>query len=63
MPWTKPSMDPAWNTTIPKAASSTSGIGDDQTGKQFKEEVEKELKEKVGIKAKCGTHEYAWRDG
>lgn len=43
--------------------ASWSGVGDDQTGKQFKEQVEKELNEKLGIKAKCGTHEYAWRNG
>ena len=43
--------------------TSWSSVGEDQTGKQFKEQVEEELKKKLGITVKCGTHEYAWRDG
>ena len=41
---------------------SWSSVKDDQTGKQFKEEVEAELK-KIGIEDKCETREEAWMDG
>lgn len=38
-------------------------IKDDQTGKQFKEEVEKELSQFDISPASCGTREYSWYDG
>jgi hypothetical protein len=38
-------------------------IKDDETGKQFKERIEKELKDALGEDIKVGTHEEAWRDG
>ena len=44
-------------------------VKDDETGKQFKERVEREIKEfasAVGLdisEAEFSTHEYAWRDG
>ena len=38
-------------------------IGDDETGKQFKEKVEQGIKEVFGDKIKCSTHTDAWRDG
>lgn len=41
---------------------SYSSIKDDETGKQFKEGIERELKEFFGEDIKCGTHEEAWRD-
>lgn len=42
---------------------SWSGIGDDETGAQFKAKIEKKLKEKLGADIECSTHEGAWRDG
>lgn len=42
---------------------SWSGIGDDETGKQFKDSVEKEIKSLFGEDVKCFTIEEAWRDG
>ena len=41
---------------------SWSSIKDDETGAQFKESVNKALKN-LGIDAKCGTCEEAWFDG
>jgi hypothetical protein len=38
-------------------------IGDDETGRQFKENIEKPIKEKLGEEYKCSYHEEAWRDG
>ena len=35
-------------------------IGDDQTGKQFKEEIEKKIKDVFGDEVKCSTYEEAW---
>jgi len=39
---------------------SWSSIGDEETGKQFKESVEKEIKKVFGEDIKCSTHEEAW---
>jgi len=36
-------------------------ISDNETGKQFKESVEKEIEKIFGEKIKCGTHEEAWQ--
>lgn len=41
---------------------SWSSVGDDQTGRQFKDEVEAKIK-KLWPNAKFDTHEEAWRDG
>jgi hypothetical protein len=41
---------------------SWSNIGDDETGKQFKNNVENILKEKLGNEIKCCTHSEAWYD-
>ena len=38
---------------------SWDSIGDDETGKQFKERIEKAIKEVIP-EAKCVTHEEAW---
>ena len=38
-------------------------IGDDQTGKQFKEEIEDVVKLFLGEDKKCSTIEEAWHDG
>ena len=38
-------------------------IKDDQTGKQFKEEVEQKLKKVFGEDIECLTHSEAWHDG
>ena len=38
-------------------------VKDKETGKEFKESVEKLLVELLGKKVSCGTHEEAWRDG
>ena len=38
-------------------------IKDDETGKQFKENVEKEIEEVLGEKRKCSTFEEGWYDG
>jgi len=40
---------------------SWDSIKDDETGKQFKEKIEEDLKQ-FGI-TKCGTHEHSWYDG
>ncbi len=37
-------------------------IKDDQTGKQFKEEIENKLKDFFGNEIECCTLEEAWRD-
>ncbi|MDD5589185.1 MAG: hypothetical protein PHP92_03975 [Candidatus Nanoarchaeia archaeon] len=42
---------------------SFSKIKDDETGKQFKNRVEKILKEKLGDKVKCGICEESWYNG
>ena len=42
---------------------SWSKIGNDETGSQFKEKIEKKLKETLGNNIKCSTLEEAWRDG
>ena len=38
-------------------------VKDDETGKQFKDGVEKTLKEKFGDSIECSTHSEAWQDG
>ena len=38
-------------------------VKDDETGKQFKESIEKELKSIFGDSIECATHKEAWRDG
>lgn len=38
-------------------------IGDEETGKQFKEEIKKALFELMGEDIQCSTIEEAWRDG
>jgi len=40
-----------------------SSVGDDETGKQFKERVEKQLKSIFGDDISCGTLSAAWREG
>lgn len=40
-----------------------STIKDDETGKQFKEKVEKEIEEVLGEKKECSTFEEGWYDG
>jgi len=42
---------------------SWSSVGDSETGKQFKENIEAELKKLTGEDIKCCTSEDAWRDG
>jgi len=37
-------------------------VDDNETGKQFKESVEKTLKDLFGDDIKCSTHNEAWRD-
>jgi hypothetical protein len=38
-------------------------VGDNETGLQFKESVEKKLKELFGDEIKCNTYQAAWRNG
>jgi len=42
---------------------SYDSIGDDETGKQFKESVEKKLEEVFGKKIECSVHEESWYNG
>jgi len=42
---------------------SWSSVGDDETGSQFRESIEKDLKTIFGDKVEFGTHKAAWRDG
>jgi hypothetical protein len=42
---------------------SWSKVKDDQTGKEFKEDVKKQIVELLGKEVKIGTLEEAWRDG
>jgi hypothetical protein len=43
---------------------SWSSIKDDETGKEFKERIESEIKRLFPKKEiKCGTYDEAWRDG
>jgi hypothetical protein len=37
-------------------------VKDEETGKQFKESIEKKLKEILGDKIKCGTYEECWQN-
>lgn len=43
--------------------TSWSAVGDDETGRQFKDSIEKQLKELFGNDLEFGTHSEAWRDG
>lgn len=38
-------------------------IGDNQTGKQFKDSIEIEIKKLFGNDVKCDTHEASWYNG
>ncbi len=40
-----------------------SSIGDDETGKQFRDRIDAKLTELFGKETVCGTLEEAWRDG
>jgi len=42
---------------------SWSGVKDDETGKQFKDSIEKIIESIFGEKIKCRTHEEAWYNG
>jgi len=42
---------------------SWSSIGDDETGKQFKESIKMSLRQLFGEDIKCSTYAEAWRDG
>jgi len=42
---------------------SYDSIKDDETGKQFKESIEKKLKERFGEDINVSHHEEAWYDG
>jgi len=42
---------------------SWDSIKDDETGKEFKDSIEKKLKEAFGDDVKVSTHEEAWYDG
>ena len=42
---------------------SWASVKDDETGKQFKEDVEKKVKALFGEDKKCNTHEYSWYNG
>ena len=37
-------------------------IGDDETGKQFKDGIKKSIVDIIGKDVKCSTHEEAWND-
>ena len=41
---------------------SWSSIKDNETGKQFKDSIEKTIESIVGEKVKCDTHDEAWND-
>ena len=42
---------------------SWSNIGDNETGSQFKNKIQQQLKKVFGENIKCSTLEEAWRDG
>jgi hypothetical protein len=42
---------------------SWSNVKDNQTGKEFKEDVKKQIEQLLGKSVKLDTHEEAWRDG
>ncbi len=42
---------------------SWSTVGDEETGAQFKQDVEKKLEKLFGREVECSTLEQAWRDG
>jgi len=50
-----------WDTYYVGASWDT--VGDDETGRQFKDRVEKVLTEVLGNGLSFATHEEAWRDG
>ena len=41
---------------------SWGSVGDDETGKQFKDKIEKAIESIIGEKIKCSTHDEAWND-
>lgn len=41
---------------------SWSSVGDDETGKQFRESIKNDLKKIFGDTVECSSHEAAWRD-
>lgn len=43
--------------------ASWDGVGDNETGAQFKKRIEDKIKEIFGDDVKCGTHSEAWYDG
>ena len=42
---------------------SFSAIEDNETGKEFKDKVEKAIKKLIGHKVECSKKKLAWRDG
>jgi hypothetical protein len=42
---------------------SWSDVKDNQTGKEFKEDVKKQIEQILGESVELGTYEEAWRDG
>jgi len=42
---------------------SWDSIGDDETGREFREKIEKKFKELLGDDITCSTYQEAWRDG
>ena len=42
---------------------SWDSVKDDETGRQFKDRIEKEIEKLFGEKQECRTHKYAWYNG
>ena len=56
--WHNPYDDDGWY-----IGKSWGSVKNDETGKQLKDTIEKDLKLLFGKKVKCLTHSEAWRDG
>uniref|UniRef100_A0A6M3LBU2 Uncharacterized protein n=1 Tax=viral metagenome TaxID=1070528 RepID=A0A6M3LBU2_9ZZZZ len=54
--------NPNWDSTQYLGASWDT-VGDDETGKEFKERVEKSIKKVLGREVECQTYEEAYYDG
>jgi hypothetical protein len=54
--------DPNWDDSLYIGKGWTS-MGEDQTKRQFKEDIENKIKQKFGDEVKFGTFERSWYDG
>jgi hypothetical protein len=56
-------IETGWESEYSYIGLDPRSIGDDETGKEFRERVESSVGKVFGEKKKCSWHEEAWRDG